>query len=124
MLGYHLRHFTTREGWYRQVFEACPMYSVRWNEIAWEAYVPEGTRVVIRGRTGNTPEELAVGLWVVLAEEPPDDSPRIIPSGSPPTGLDEGHYIELEVRLYTDRDGLSPSVHAISFDWTCTTPIT
>jgi len=123
MIGYHLRHFTSREGWYRQVFEACPMYSVRWNEIAWDAYVPEGTRIVIRGRTADTRAELALAGWVVLAEEPDDSSPRDIPAGAPPDGLDEGHFIEIEVRLYTDRDGLSPSVHAISFDWTCTTPI-
>ncbi|MBI5487253.1 MAG: hypothetical protein HY905_07970 [Deltaproteobacteria bacterium] len=123
MLGYHLRRFTAREGWYRQVFEACPMYSVRWNEISWDAFVPEGTRVVFRGRTGDTREELARAGWVLLAEEPGDESPADIPAGAPPSGLSEGHYIELEIRLYTDRDGLSPTVHAVSFDWSCTTPI-
>ena len=123
MLGYHLRRFTTREGWYRQRFEACPGYSVSWNRIAWEAFVPEGTRVVIRGRTGDTLDELDVAAWVTLAEEPPDESPQDIPAGAPPDGLDEGHHIELEIRLYTERDGLSPTVHAVSFDWTCTTPI-
>jgi hypothetical protein len=123
MLGYHLRHFTTHEGWYRQVFEACPGYSVRWNQIAWEADCAEGTRVVIRGRAADTREALALAAWVTLAQEPPDSSPRDIPVGAPPAGLGDGHFIEVEIRLYTDRDGISPTVHSISFDWNCTTPI-
>jgi hypothetical protein len=123
MVGYHLRRFTTREGWYRQTFEACPGYSVRWNKIAWEADVEAGTRVVIRGRTADTLAALNLAGWVTLAEEPGDTSPRDIPRGTPPAGLGEGHFIELEIRLYTDRDGISPRVHAISFDWGCTVPI-
>jgi hypothetical protein len=123
MIGYHLRHFTTREGWYRQVFEACPGYSVRWNKIGWDAYVPPGTRMVLRGRTADRREDLVSAVWVRLAEVPDDESPVDIPLGVPPAGLGEGHFIEIEIRLYSDRDDLTPRVHAIWFDWTCTTPI-
>jgi DNA-binding beta-propeller fold protein YncE len=118
MIGYSLRHFTTREGWYNHVFEACPGHSVHWIEISWEAIVPAGTSIVIRARTADYLDDLAAAAWVTLVEVPDDVSPVPIPDTLP-----EGHYIELEVRLYTTVDERSPEVGAITFDWDCTSPI-
>ena len=118
MIGYSLRTFTTREGWYNHIFEACPGHSVHWKEIAWEAIVPGGTSIVIRARTSDHLADLRDADWVTLVEVPDDVSPKAIPETLP-----EGHYIQLEVRLYTEEDELTPEVGAITFDWDCTTPI-
>ncbi len=115
MIGYHLRNFTTKEGWYRQTFEVCPGHSTKWNEIEWESDLPVGTSFIIRARTADYEADLASATWFTIVEVPSDTSPKILP----PT-LPEGHFIELEVRLYTPTDGITPKVGAISFDFDCT----
>lgn len=115
MIGYHLRHFTTKEGWYRQVFEACPDRSTRWKEIQWLANTPPDTRVVIRARTADEVDQLSAQEWMTVAELPPDISPNALPGDLP-----EGHFIELEVRLYAENTNDTPQVGAISFSFDCT----
>ena len=51
-------------------------------------------------------------------EVPSDTSPKLLPSSL------QGHFIELEVRLYTQVDGTSPKVGAINFSFECTYVIT
>jgi hypothetical protein len=119
MVGYNLRTFTTKEGWYRQTFEVCPGTSTKWEEIEWEAEVPTGTRFVIRARTADYVADLDSATFHTVVEVPSDTSPKALP-----TTLPEGHFIELEVRLYTQVDGLSPRVGAISFSFECTYAIT
>ena len=118
MIGYNLRTFTTKEGWYRQTFEVCPGESTSWEEILWEAVTPEGTSFVIRGRAADYLDDLAAAEWHLLVEVPDDDSPMPIPPDLP-----EGHFLEIEVRLYTETDGVTPEVGAIGFNFECTTPI-
>ncbi len=119
MIGYHLRHFTTKEGWYRQTFEVCPGHSTRWNEIEWESNVPPDTSFVIRARTADHEDELPNFSWFTVVEVPSDTSPKALP-----TNLPQGHFIELEVRMYTKTDGVTPKVGAIKFDFDCTYPVT
>ncbi|MCP4675003.1 MAG: hypothetical protein GY854_05760 [Deltaproteobacteria bacterium] len=119
MIGYHLRHFTTKEGWYRQTFEVCPGHSTKWNEIEWESNVPADTSFVIRARTADHVDELPNSSWFTVVEVPSDTSPKALPATLP-----QGHFIELEVRLYTETDGVTPKVGAIKFDFDCTYPVT
>ncbi|MCP4675002.1 MAG: hypothetical protein GY854_05755 [Deltaproteobacteria bacterium] len=119
MIGYHLRHFTTKEGWYRQTFEVCPGHSTKWNEIEWEANVPTDTSFVIRARTADHVDELPNSPWFTVVEVPSDTSPKALPSTLP-----QGHFIELEVRLYTKTNDDTPKVGAIKFDFDCTYPVT
>jgi DNA-binding beta-propeller fold protein YncE len=119
MIGYHLRRFSAREGWYRQVFEACdPNYQVRWDWITWNASVPAGTRMLIRARTSNYVDRLPESTWVRLVDVPDDVAPVAIP-----TDLPEGHFIEIEVRLYADASLVfSPVVRQVEFEFACTVP--
>jgi hypothetical protein len=119
MIGYNLRTFTTKEGWYRQTFEVCPGQSTLWEQIFWEAITPEGTSFVIRARTADYLEDLEEQDFTTVVEVPDDSSPKELPADLP-----EGHFIELEVRLYTEYDGVTPEVGAIGFSYECTADIT
>ncbi len=119
MVGYNLRHFTTKEGWYHHTFEVCPGHSTKWNEIEWESNVPPDTSFVIRARTADRVDDLPTASWFTVVEVPSDTSPKALP-----TNLPQGHFIELEVRLYTKTDGVTPKVGAIMFDFDCTYPVT
>ncbi|MFO8070414.1 MAG: hypothetical protein R6V85_00950 [Polyangia bacterium] len=118
MIGYNLRTFTTKEGWYRQMFEVCPGQSTEWQEIFWEAVVPADTSFVIRARTADYEVDLEDESFLTVVEVPDDVSPATLPAELP-----EGHFIELEVRLYTEHDGVTPEVGAIGFTFECTTDI-
>lgn len=118
MIGYHLRHFTTEEGWYRQVFDVCPDRATKWHQIDWESQVPPNTSFVIRARTANQRMDLETAAWTTVVQVPGDTSPNALPASLP-----EGHFIELEVRLSTDDKGVSPKVGAITFGYECTSEI-
>jgi streptogramin lyase len=118
MIGYNLRTFTTKEGWYRQTFEVCPGQSTQWQQIFWEAVVPAGTSFVIRARTADYAEDIQAATFFTVVEVPDDASPKALPEALP-----EGHFIQLEVRLYTETDGVTPAVGAIGFTYECTTDI-
>jgi len=118
MIGYNLRNFTTKEGWYRQRFEVCSGRSTKWKKISWEAKIPANTSIVIRARTADKSDDLLQAQWFVVATDPPDTSPKDLPADLP-----EGHFIALEIRLYTTTDGVTPSVGKISFTYECTSPL-
>ena len=118
MIGYSLRNFTTKEGWYTQTFDVCDNHSTRWQKIAFESDIPPGTRFIIRARTADKQPDLASALWRTIVQVPPDASPLALPSDLP-----EGHFIQLEVRLYTQDSSVSPSVGKIGFTFGCTKKI-
>ncbi len=118
MLGYNLKKFASKEGWFRHTFEVCASsLSTDWEKIYWEANVPQDTRVIIRARTSDKESELPFQPWQILVEVPSDISPKDIPDTLP-----QGHYIELEVRLYSKVVGVSPTVGQIAFDYECVDP--
>ncbi len=118
MIGYHLRHFTTKEGWYRQTFEVCDDHSTKWKQISFKADTPGGTSFIIRARTADHVVDLENAEWITIVEVPSDTSPKDLPDTLP-----EGHYIELEARLYTEEDGITPSIGKIGFTFDCTVPV-
>ncbi len=118
MIGYNLKNFASKEGWFRHTFEICASsLSTDWQKIYWDAEVPADTRVIIRARTSDDLVQLALEQWQVIVEVPSDVSPKDMPDT-----LVQGHYIELEVRLYSKNVGVSPVVGQISFDYKCVDP--
>jgi len=118
MIGYNLKNFASKEGWFRHIFEICASsLSTDWQQIYWDAEVPANTRVIIRARTSNDILKLATEPWQIIVEVPSDLSPKVIPDTLP-----EGHYIELEVRLYSKEVGISPVIGQIAFDYECVDP--
>jgi hypothetical protein len=118
MIGYSLRNFTTKEGWYTQTFDVCNDKSTKWNQIAFESRVPAGTSFIIRARTADKLTDIASATWRTVVQVPPDRSPKALPSN-----MQEGHFIQLEVRLYTKDSKVTPSVGKIGFTFLCTRPI-
>jgi len=118
MIGYHLRNFTTKEGWYRQRFEVCPGQSTKWEKISWDIETPADTSVILRARTADYAGDLPSAVWHMTAEIPPDTSPKDLPAALP-----EGHFIAIEIRMYTEQDGVTPRVGPISFTYECTTDL-
>jgi hypothetical protein len=118
MLGYNLRNFGSREGWYRHTFQICDTHETTlWEKIYWEAEVPEGTRLVIRARAADLIDDLPNVEWITVVEVPDDISPKDLPNDLP-----NGHYIELEARLYSIEEGVTPKVGMIHFDYVCRMP--
>jgi len=118
MIGYNLKKFASKEGWFRHTFEICASsLSTDWQKIYWKASVPADTRVIIRARTSDDLAQLPFQPWQILVEVPDDVSPKDIPDTLP-----QGHYIELEVRLYSKVIGVSPTVGQIAFDYECVDP--
>ncbi len=115
MIGYSLRNFTTKEGWYRQIFDVCNNKSTKWKQIAFESRTPAGTRFIIRARTADQKADLLNATWYTVVQVPSDVSPVDLPANLP-----EGHFIELEVRMYTQTNGVSPEVGQIGFTYECT----
>jgi hypothetical protein len=118
MIGFNLRTFASKEGWYRQTFEVCDNKSTSWEQIIWEANIPAGTRIAIRARTADQTADLAEAAWVTVVRDPSDTTPKSLPPSLP-----EGHFIELEVHLYASDDGVSPAVGDIGFTFECTSDI-
>jgi hypothetical protein len=118
MIGYNLKNFASKEGWFRHTFEICASsLSTDWQKIYWDAEVPADTRLIIRARTSDDLAQLALEQWQIIVEVPSDVSPKEMPGT-----LAQGHYIELEVRLYSKNVGVSPVVGQISFDYECVDP--
>lgn len=115
MIGYNLRNYASKEGWYRQVFNVCNNTSTKWNQIAFNADTPDKTRFIIRARTADQKADLSKATWTTVVIVPSDTSPVDLPETLP-----EGHFIELEVRLYTDLQNVSPAVGQIGFSFECT----
>jgi len=118
MVGYNLRNFASIEGWYRQTFEVCEgaLPSTIWEKIYWEADVPTGTRMIIRARTAEDTTTLESAAWQTIVTVPTDTSPNEIPT------LPKGHFIQLEVRMYSNEWNITPTVGLIHFDYRCSLP--
>ena len=118
MVGYNLKNFASIEGWYRQTFEVCEgaLPSTIWKKIYWEADIPANTKILIRARTAEDKITLASATWQTIVIVPTDASPNEIPS------LPKGHFIQLEVRMYSSEWNLTPTVGLIYFDYECSLP--
>ena len=111
MTGYVLGTVTAPQGQYRTVFEAPEERAVRWGRVEIDAYFPPGavTTLEVRVRLANTIEELSAASWSsVYGPYPPGSLPVEL---GPELGM--GQFIEIELTLTTDTQGVSPIVKSL-----------
>lgn len=110
--GFALRNFTAPRGTYRQVFEGCmPSVSTQWKQVSWEATVPAGTSVKVYVRAANTREEIPsaqrFGPFTVS------------PADLLAAGQVMGRFLQVEVELASDVEGVTPILKRIGVQWIC-----
>ncbi len=126
MTGAQLRFVTDERGFYRRIFEGCekPRYlQTNWQELRWDAEVPEGAAINFRVRGAQTKEALANATWHDVATVPPDTSPFDLATALEAVGLETAQWIEIEAGLRAVRDTednvLAPRLLAIDITMQC-----
>jgi hypothetical protein len=111
--GYALRTFTAPSGYHREIVEGCAGGPTTWELVTWDGDLPAGTRIELSVRTAETRDTLSgvsfVGTWT--------DSPADL--GDPPGPVGTGHFLELEVVLYSDGGNASPVLRELSVRAVC-----
>lgn len=110
MTGYQLVNATQELATYSVVFTGCDdaTEETEWANLTWVADTPAGTSVVFNARTADELPALAAATPVLIASQPPDESPVHIGDALDAAGVTPGRYLEIEVRLQsTVRDAAS-----------------
>ncbi|MFT6627820.1 MAG: DNA-binding beta-propeller fold protein YncE [Flavobacteriales bacterium] len=108
MTGFQLRNFTAPTGFWRVTYD-CERSDCVFDEVSWDAMLPEGTEVAVRVR--SAPAAGDAPLWREWSE-------RFL--GSPvdlSTSVAPGQLLEVEVRLATEDVDISPLVRSVSVAW-------
>jgi len=108
MTGYLLHTFTNPTGFYRHVFGGWGL-RLRWTALIVDAYLPSKTYLKVRVRTGVTEADLAQTPWSDAFGPFP---PEAFPLDLIPLNL-FGHYLEIEITLFSEEDGVTPIVKGI-----------
>jgi DNA-binding beta-propeller fold protein YncE len=103
MTGFQLRTFTLRQGRWVVNFD-CGRPNCTFDALTWRASVPPGTQLELRARTS-----LDRVTWS-SQEGPYGASPS-------PMSLPVGRYCEVEVRMSTDNDEISPVLQSVEVGW-------
>ena len=77
----------------------------RWGRIAWRANLPQGTKIELSTRSGNS--SLPDGTWSDWS--PPYGSPEGSPISSPP-----GRFLQWRARMLRSGSDPGPTLHAVS----------
>ena len=108
MTGYLLHTYTSPTGFYQHLFGD---YGLRMHFVAVivDAYLPAGTYIKIRVRAAMDEASLPLEQWSeYFGPFPPETFPLDI------SGLNlTGQFLQVEVSLYTEDNGLSPAVKSI-----------
>ena len=112
MTGYSLHSFTNPIGYYRHLFGGWGI-RVLWTAIIVDAYLPMGTYIKVRVRGGITEEETLSSPWSPFFGPFP---PEAFPLDLTPLEL-SGHYLQVEVSLYSEVEGASPLIKGIEISW-------
>jgi len=111
--GYALRTFTAPSGYHREVVAGCEGGPTTWELVTWDGVLPANTRIELSARTAETRDALSavpfVGTWT--------DSPAEL--GDPPGPVGTGHFLELEVVLFSDGGNASPVLSGLSVRAVC-----
>ncbi len=113
--GYGLRNFTRPRGTYSYVMPGCEEgRDTHWLRVEWNATTPPGTSVLLRVRTGDSPDNLGnwFGDW--------DTSPADL-TGPPigPVEPDPARYIQVEFELRSEDRDQTPILHDFNVVWDC-----
>jgi len=104
LTGFQLRNFTARRGIWTVQFD-CGVENCTFNEVVWDADMPDETDIQLRARVSNDATS-----WSGYAG-PFIDLPANL-SGLPP-----GRYIELEMQLRTSNRDLTPLLNLVELYW-------
>lgn len=107
MTGAQLRFVTDERGFYRRIFEGClddRYLKTIWQELRWDADIPEGASISFRARGGYTRAELEMAAWVEIATAPPATSPFDLYTALEAEGLHQVDFLEIEAGLKAVRD--------------------
>jgi sugar lactone lactonase YvrE len=108
MTGYLLHTFTNPTGFYRHLFGGWGL-RLRWTAVIVDAYLPSGTYLKIRVRSGVTEADLEAQPWSEFFGPFP---PATFPLDLLPLNL-TGHFLQVEVSLFASQDGTTPIVKSI-----------
>ena len=112
MTGYLLHHFTTPAGHFSHIF-GLEGYRIQWMSVTVAAALPEDTSLQVRVRTADTQDQLAVAAWFgPFGPFPPESFPLDL---APLELL--GALFEVEVSLFTEKVGVTPSVQGIQVEF-------
>jgi hypothetical protein len=110
MTGFLLKTVTAPEGVYIHEFQGWEYGATQWMQITATTLKPEGTKVEIRYRTGATPAAVAAAAWSpVFGPFPPEEMPINLLSEANAVG----HYLHVEVKLYSAAGGSTPVLKSL-----------
>ncbi len=128
MTGEQLRLATNAPGRYRRVFEGCAGGTTRWQDVAFDTDVPQGTIAILRARGAASKAELANATPILLSVAPFQADAMSLEG----TSLADAAFIELEVELIVEggrrvgrceRDRTTPRLKALSLNRVCSTQV-
>lgn len=105
MSGEQRRLAANEPGKYSQRFTGCEGQPTKWNELSWDVTTPAGTFVVFRVRSADTRSDLNDAEWIEVAGIPGRDSPLQLMQFFEDAEQTTGHYVEVEVQLFTTKLG-------------------
>jgi streptogramin lyase len=129
MTGLQLRLATNPFGWYRAIFEGCMTESMEteWDDVIWTGDVPEGTGLTLRARTSDSLDDLATMDWIVLGTAPPAVGTLSVRNAFREAMIEPGFYIEVEIRLETERsvssELVTPRITTFGVEKVCPGPV-
>lgn len=107
MTGAQLRFVTDERGFYRRIFEGCerPRYiGTTWQELRFDAEIPEGASLSFRARGATSREGLETATWEDIGTAPPATSPFDLFAALDAVGLATAQWLEIEFGLKAVRD--------------------
>ncbi len=123
MTGTQLRFATNPDGYVRTIFEGCATGTTQWVNMAWDATIPQGTRIVIFARAAESEVALDDESWTNIAEIIDQTSPMAIQSIMEPVTQNGSAYVEVEMRLISDVQSssvvITPSLRSLNLGYTC-----
>ncbi len=109
--GYALRNFTAPRGTYRHVFEGCLGTTTRWTQVAWDARVPDGSSLRVFVQAADALAGLPAAPRFGPFEESPVD---LLAAGDV-----SGHYLQVEVHMAAETEGVTPLLRGLSVQRVC-----
>jgi hypothetical protein len=97
--GLQLATMLGRSGTWSNVVEGCADGATDWISIAVEAVTPPSSSLAVSARTAETSAELRDQPWTALGTIPADESPFNLDAAFGPSGIEDGHLIEVQVLL-------------------------
>ena len=98
-----------------------------WDDVIWTGDVPEGTGLTLRARTSDSLDDLATMDWIVLGTAPPAVGTLSVRNAFREAMIEPGFYIEVEIRLETERsvssELVTPRITTFGVEKVCPGPV-